>query len=91
MLTEASWPSPYINVLATLGAACGHYYIIFDLILDHLVHELQLLSANIHTFVLPLRYWAIMLDSGAQVTQVWKALRSYVQLFCILFFICSYV
>ena len=34
MLTEASWPcSPFINVFPTLGAVCGHCYIVFDLIL----------------------------------------------------------
>ena len=33
MLTEASWPRcPYIDVLATLGAACDRCYIVFDLI-----------------------------------------------------------
>ena len=33
MLTEVSWPcNPYINVFATLGAACS-CYIVFDLIL----------------------------------------------------------
>ena len=53
MLTEASWPrSPYIDVFATLGAVCGRCYIVFDLIpVDHLVHELQLSSVNIRTFV----------------------------------------
>ena len=52
MLTEASWPcSPYINVFTTLRQ---HVVVVTSYLIlsfNHLVHELQLLSVDVHTFV----------------------------------------
>ena len=77
MLTEASWPcSPYINVFTTLRQ---HVVVVTSYLIlsfNHLVHELQLLSVDVRTFV-----FAIGIP-GCNVGR-WHTMMSRFHLFCL--------